>query len=107
MPERQRRPEPERERRPRPGPGPDEDQFDPFDDADEIIDLAGGAVVDRDGVALLGNIERQVGSHHCEPDQADIGRRHRILHNFASVFLCAAFLARAGADCHPKAVPGP
>ena len=36
MPERTRRPEPDRERRP--GPGPDEDQFDPYEDIDDIID---------------------------------------------------------------------
>lgn len=36
MPERERRPEPDRQRKP--APGPDEEQFDPFDDVDTIID---------------------------------------------------------------------
>lgn len=38
MPERERRPEPDRERRHRPGPGPDDEQFDPLNDVDDIID---------------------------------------------------------------------
>jgi len=43
----------------------------------EVVDLGRRPVVDRDGVALLGDIEREVGAHHRETDQADIGsRRH-------------------------------
>lgn len=36
MPERERRPEPPQRRRPQPGPA--DDQFDPFEDIDDIID---------------------------------------------------------------------
>ena len=32
----------------------------------------GGAVVDGDGVALLGHVEREIGAHDAEADQTDI-----------------------------------
>jgi len=62
-----------------------------FRHRDEVVDLGGGAVVDRDGVAVLGDVERQIGAHYCEPDQADIGRRHHYLHWESLGFHCAAF----------------
>ena len=43
------------------------------------VKFSGGfacAVIDRDGKALLGDIERQIGTHHAQSDHADFRPRH-------------------------------
>ena len=44
--------------------------------ADEIVDARRGAVMDRDRVTVVGNVECKVRAHDCEPDEADIGGGH-------------------------------
>ncbi len=57
----------------------------------EVVDLARRAIVDRDGVALLGDVQRQVGAHYGKANEADIGRRHRCSSEDASVFVARFF----------------
>ena len=42
---------------------------------DELLGPAGGAVVDGDRVAVIGDVERQVLAHDAETDQADLRLR--------------------------------
>ena len=68
---------------------------------DELVDLAGGAVVHRDRVALLGNVERQIRAHHGKADKADVSSRHSHSPRRKGCFL-ARFLTCEAWICQPK-----
>ena len=46
--------------------------------AHEVVGPRRRAVEDRDAVALLGNVERQIGAHDAKADQADFRFCHRL-----------------------------
>jgi hypothetical protein len=45
---------------------------------DECIHPAGGAVVDRYPITVIGHVQDQILTHHCEPDQADVRLCHAV-----------------------------
>ena len=44
----------------------------------EFLGRLRGAIIDRDGEALFGDVERQIGAHDAKTDQADFRCRHMV-----------------------------
>ena len=57
----------------------------------EVVDLARRAVVDRDGVALFGDVQCKVRTHHGKADQADISGGHKCSSKWGIGVLWRAF----------------